>query len=288
MTRTLTLTLALLFLSTTAFKQDEVLYRLFNSKGGKIEKKHMLEGLEQADVVFFGELHNDAIGHYLEKEVLEHLYKTHGSNLIMGCEMFEADDQLKLSEYISGSINAKTFEEEARLWKNYKPDYKPLFEYAREHQIPTIATNIPRRYASMVYKGGFEALDSLSDDAHRLIAPLPITFDTTVACYKNLLASAMPGHGSPNLAKAQAIKDATMAHFILENLNAGKRFYHFNGAYHSNNYEGIVWYLKRQNPELKIKVISMVEQSSIENLSFDNLNVGNYILVTHPDFPKSY
>ena len=51
-------------------------------------------------------------------------------------------------------------------------------------------------------------------------------------------------HATPNLPKAQAAKDATMAHFILKNFDPNKLFLHFDGSYHSDNYEGIVWWIK--------------------------------------------
>ena len=42
---------------------------------------------------------------------------------------------------------------------NYKTDYKPIIEFAKENGINFIATNIPRRYAAMVSGGGLRALE---------------------------------------------------------------------------------------------------------------------------------
>ena len=67
-----------------------------------------------------------------------------------------------------------------------------------------------------------------------------------------------------NFARAQAIKDATMAYFILQNLKPGQTFLHFNGDYHSKNFEGIVWYLRQKQPDLKILTLSSVELADIE------------------------
>ena len=71
-------------------------------------------------------------------------------------------------------------------------------------------------------------------------------------------------HGNQNLPKAQAIKDATMAHFILENWEKGKTFIHYNGSYHSDNFEGIVWYLKQENPNLYIDEKYYAQTSKFE------------------------
>ena len=40
----------------------------------------------------------------------------------------------------------------------------------------------------------------------------------------------MTGHGSINLVITQAIKDATMTHFIMEYWKPGNLFVHYNGA----------------------------------------------------------
>jgi hypothetical protein len=65
----------------------------------------------------------------------------------------------------------------------------------------------------MVNKKGFAALDSLSNEAKQWMAPLPMPYDSTLATYQNILKM-MGDHATPNLVKAQATKDATMAHFI--------------------------------------------------------------------------
>ena len=87
--------------------------------------------------------------------------------------MFERDDQLIIDEFLAGSYEADKFEAEVKLWKNYKTDYKPLMTFAKDSGLYFIASNVPRRYASMVSKKGFEVLDSLTDIAKQYIAPLP-------------------------------------------------------------------------------------------------------------------
>jgi len=80
-----------------------------------------------------------------------------------------------------------------------------------------------------------------------------------------------------NLPKAQAAKDVTMAHFIIENWSEGKLFFHFNGAYHSDNFEGIVWWINKMKPGLNIKTISTVYQKDIQKLEDENIDIANYI-----------
>jgi len=298
-------------------------YKLFREDGKKVKYEKMAEAAADADIVLFGEYHTNPISHWLQLELTTDLFEEKGDALILGAEMFESDNQLIMNEYLAGQITEKKFEEEARLWKNYKTDYKPLVLVAREHELTFVATNIPRRYANMVFKKGVVSLDSLSDEALSYIAPLPLEYDTSLSCYKQLMGSgsgpaekatmpklAMPkspmgdsikpmgdtigpmgeakmpmasagpmgGHGSTNLADAQAIKDATMSHFIMEYWQPGKLFIHYNGAYHSDEFESMNWFLKRANPDLKIVTISTVSQDDVDVLDEESFGKADFII----------
>ena len=278
-----------LFISTIAMKSDKPAYFIYDKSGDKSSYKELLKAASDADVVFFGEMHDNPICHWLEFELEKDLYTETGKNIIAGAEMFETDNQLLINEYLKGLIKDKNFEAEARLWGNYKTDYKPLLQFARDSAVPFIATNVPRRYASMVNNGGFEALDNLAPDAKQLLPPLPVSFDENISCYKEMIdgMAAMGGHGSVNIAKAQALKDATMAYNISRNLVKGKTFLHFNGSYHSDNYEGIIWYLKRSDPDLKIVTISSVEQNDVTEFNKENENLADFIIAITETMTKT-
>jgi hypothetical protein len=290
-------------------------YKLFLENGKKVKYEKMAKTAADADIVLFGEYHTNPISHWLQLELTNDLFEARGEALILGAEMFEADNQLIMDEYLAGQITEAKFEEEARLWKNYSTDYKPLVLIAKENGLPFVASNIPRRYANMVFKKGVISLDSLSDGAKLYMAPLPLEYDNSLNCYKQLMGSGggpmvdplspkgdsihpmgdsvkpmgevkMPmgskspigGHGSTNLADAQAIKDATMSHFIMEYWEAGKVFIHYNGAYHSDEFESMNWFLKRANPDLKIVTISTVSQDDIEMLEEDSEGKADFII----------
>lgn len=269
-------------------------YVLFDAKGKKTNYEMLLIEASKADIVLFGELHNNSICHWLQLQLAKDLIKNHKDKVVLGAEMFEADDQTTLDEYQKGWIKENQFIKEAKVWDNYKTDYKPLLDLAISQKVPFVACNIPRRYASIVAREGFEGLNKLSPEAKKWIAPLPILFDATLPAYAEMVKMASHGQmtgGSSKaeyFAQAQAIKDATMAHFILKNWQKGKIFLHFNGAYHSDNYESIVWYLKKQNPKLKILTISTVEQENIESLSKENMNKADFIIATPQDITKTY
>ena len=251
-------------------------YKIYNSKGKEVSFEKVVKEAEGKSHVFMGEYHNNAISHWLQIEMMTALYAMYKKDLVMGAEMFEADNQYILNEYLKGQISAKNYQREMRLWPNYNTDYKPLVEFAKEKELKFIATNIPRRYANMVYKKGLKSLDGLSDLAKSFIVPLnQFKFDSTVACYKEIYK--MP-HGGEGMATAQAIKDATMAYFILQNSRPGSTFLHFQGAYHSDNYEGIVYYLKQQVEEDKILTVSTVTQGRIDQLLDDNKGLADFII----------
>lgn len=251
----------------------------------------MIADLSKADMVFFGELHNNSIAHWLEYEVTRSLYESVGKNLVLGAEMFESDNQLILDEYLSDLITSDKFEAEARLWKNYKTDYKPLVTFAHDKDLTFVADNIPRRYASLVASKGFEGLDSLSDEAKKLIHPLPIPYDPDVKCYKDMLEmmGSMGGqHVNKNFPKAQAVKDATMAYFIYKNWQKGKLFLHFNGSYHSDRHEGIIWYLHQMDSTLVIKNLTVKEMEQLQKPDSATLSLADYVITVPESMTKTY
>ncbi len=273
-----------------SFKIDKPAYLLYQQNGKEIKYKKMLKELQNADIVLFGEFHNDPICHWLQLEVTKDLFLEIDSNLILGAEMFERDNQLVMNEFLAGKFNDSKFEADARLWNNYKTDYKALLNFAKENKLPFIATNVPRRYASIVYAGGFEALNELSNEAKQLFAQLPIAYDPELSCYKSMMGGGQMGggHGNENLPKAQAIKDATMAESILNNWIKTKLFLHYNGAYHSDNFESIVWYLKKSNPELIIKTISVSYFNESDSIAESEFQKADFLIAIPESMTKTY
>jgi uncharacterized iron-regulated protein len=273
--------------------QEKPSYLIYNSEGKQVDFGRMLKSLAKADIVFFGELHDDPVAHWLELEITKGLFEVKNKDLILGAEMFEADNQLLIDEYLGNTYDATRFEAEVKLWKNYKTDYKPLVEFAKKNSLRFVATNIPRRYASVVNKSGFEGLNPLSAEAKKYIAPLPVLYDPEVKCYKDMLkmgseGGSMPAHVSENLPKAQAVKDATMAHFINSAWSKGKMLLHYNGSYHSRNFEGIIWYLNKLNPNLAIMTIETVQQDDPGQIEKENLNIATYIITISKSMTRTY
>lgn len=275
------------FCATIQAQPDKPAYLLYDKNGEKISYQELVDLSHENDLIFFGEQHDNAIAHWLQLELIQDLSTDSLTSLTIGMEMFEADQQILIDEYFSDHISQSSFEREARLWDNYKTDYKPVLEFVKKNDIPLIATNIPRRYASTVYYSGLSALDSLRNSAKEWIAPLPVEVDTTLQSYQAMSQMA-GGHGGENLIYSQAIKDATMAHFILSNLNENSRMIHLNGSYHSNDYEGIVWYIQQTNEDLNIFTINTITADDIQNIESDQLQATDITLAVPSTMTSTY
>ena len=265
--------------------QNKPSYLIYDQNGKKASYKDIINSSQKAEVLLFGEYHDNSVAHWLELEITKDLFGK--IVLVLGAEMLEADNQKQVNQYLNGEINQKKLDSTARLWPNYKTDYKPLVDFAKENKIDFIATNIPRRFASLVFKNGFEALEKLSNEEKSWMAPLPFKYDAALPGYSKMIQE-MGGHGGENLPKAQASKDATMAHFINKNRKENSLFIHYNGSYHSDNFEGINWYLKQENPTIKIVTIATVSQNDISKLEPEYFGKANFIIVIDEDVTKTY
>jgi len=279
------LSIIILLISALTISAQKQAYIIYTSKGKKVSYEKMLKTIKDKDLILFGELHNNPISHWLEYELAADL--SENRPLDMGAEIFEADNQQAINDYLSGKYTTEQFDTSARFWPNYKTDYAPLVELAKSKKLSFTASNIPRKYASMVYKKGIEILDSLPETEKQFMTPLPMQYDPELKSYKDMLKMA-GGHGSPRMIAAQAVKDATMAYFIIENMHEEHTFLHFNGAYHSDFYEGILWHILKSRPDTTYATISTVLQKNVNKLDAKNINRADFIICVTENMTSSY
>jgi len=277
----------LLLATTTIFAQELKPYQIYNSKGKKITFEKMVKELQKSDLVLFGEFHDNSIVHWLQLKTVKAL--SDKKPLMLGMEMFERDNQVYLNEYLNGNLSEEDFAKSARLWNNYKTDYKPIVDFAKQNKMEVIATNVPRKYASLLYKQGEEALFDLPDEEKKWIAPLPFPYDATLPAYVKMMEMFKDSdHANPNFPKAQAIKDATMAYSIVSNFKPNNLFIHFNGSYHSNDYEGIFWYVNKYNSAIKMSTISVLQKANINEISATEKQLADYIIIVDEDMTRTF
>lgn len=289
------ITITFLFLLAALVNGQELkAYQIYNQKENKVDFGKMISELSKYDVVLFGEHHNDAVNHWLQLETTKALFEKKNGKITLGAEMFERHQQKDLSNYITNKIDDKTFQASSPLWQNYKTDYKPLVEFAKDKKLAFIATNVTRKFASYVSKNGLSSLDTLSKTDKKYIAKLPLEIDYDAPGYPEMIKM-MGDHAglkAKQFVAAQALKDATMAESILLNYKSGNLFIHYNGDYHSKSYGGIYWFLKKANPNLKIAVIEILEGQdnvlSIDKAKDEGFVPTEFILVFPPNSPKTF
>ncbi|MEX2596217.1 MAG: ChaN family lipoprotein [Salibacteraceae bacterium] len=288
MKQILTSALFLYILSTGYSQSNLEAFYIYNKSGQRVQPQDMLDGLSKKDVLLFGELHNNPINHWMQLELTKALNEKH--NLVLGAEMFERDDQVVLNEYLNGKISESHLLKEAKIWPNYETDYKPLVEFAKEKKLKFIATNVPRRYASMVSKQGQKALLDLDSSTVQWLPELPFVVtadDLGYANMRDMMGDHAHGMDIDNLIEAQALKDYAMAEAISKNRESKEMFIHYNGSFHSQYYSGIYHYLKAQDKKLDIGVVASTES---EKMEFDEQwkNLGDYIIVTPSSMTKTH
>lgn len=260
------------------------------SKNGKeITLERLTKELGKYDVIFFGEYHDNATIHDLQSRILPLMYAAN-PRLILSFEMFERDVQADLNSYLGDCIDEDEFLERSRPWPNYPTDYRSLVEFAKAHDLPAIAANIPRRLAGLVARNGIDALRGLSNDDQVLMA---VSVSAPEGAYKDkfiatMQANGMHGNGGDNemyerLFFAQCMKDDTMAESIAQyrEVYPKHKIIHFNGDFHSREFLGTVERLKSRMPKTKIAVIS--PQFASDPLPKKLKTIANYIIMLPDD-----
>ena len=268
-------------------------FKVYNTRSKQITTiDQIAKDCNNADVLFFGEEHNDSACHYLESAIFEALYKLYGNKLALSMEMFETDCQLVLNEYLNGYINEDRFTKEARPWSNYR-DYKPAVEFAKQNRLDVIAANPPRRYVNMVSRKGMKSLDSLPKSSKKFLPPLP--YDTATGRYREKFMEFMkggsPGTNNSRIYYSQNLWDAGMSYSIYRywKKNKGKKIFHMVGRFHCDEKLGTLAQLQKRKANLKILNISSFSDVSFANPDWDKFShLGDYVIITDPGLKKTY
>lgn len=279
-------------------------YRVYSVREGKeVNLQAIVDDMIAYDVLFFGEEHNDSVGHFLEVTLLEMLCAKYPGEVALSMEMFDRDVQPVMNEYLQGGIKDKHFKKDARVWSNYS-DYQPMIEFAKSNRVDVICANAASRYTNLAGREGQKALMALPEASRKFMAPLP--YDTASGAYYDKLIS-LTGHvsddstaapvtmaammGGFSLIVAQSLWDATMAWSIAEYLkkNKGMKVFQVNGRFHSDEHFAIYTQLAKYSPKTKALVISAGPDESFPFVDWSRFqNLGDYIIITDPNVPRTY
>jgi uncharacterized iron-regulated protein len=270
-------------------------FTVFDGKGNKLNLNAIISSLGQYDVVFLGELHDDAVGHAIQAEIFRTAVEQFAGKrrVTLSLEMFERDVQPILNEYLAGQITENHFMISSRPWGNYKTDYRPLVELAKEKKLDVVSANAPRRYVNMVSRGGRDTLNGLSAEAKTWLPPLP--FAEASEAYSKKFRALMSGSGEAtmgidNILNSQSLWDASMAYWISESLkkNKGSLVVHLNGGFHTESRLGTVEHLLKYSPQAKVLVVTMRYEKDFKTFDEAKHNgIGDFVILTDAGQPRS-
>ena len=287
--------LVLTLVSDAQITLSDQMYRVYDGQGNPSTFDAVVKAMADADVVFLGEQHDDAVGHAVEAELFRRAVETYSPQRRVGLslEMFERDVQVVLDEYLGGLITEQHFLSSSRPWPNYKTDYRPMVELAKEKRLAVIAANAPRRYVNMVSRNGREALAGLSKEAREWLAPLP--YPEPSKAYSDKFNELMKGSGgpessNPKIINSQALWDATMADSIVSYLKENKRplVVQVNGGFHSEGRLGTVEQLLGYRPKTRAIVVAIQYEDDVTK--FDGSKhkaLGDFAVLTDGKQPRS-
>lgn len=286
-------TLMLLGITFPIWAQNypETAYKLFHNPTEQEGALLDLAGLtEEAQVIVFGEEHNDSLAHVLQKQLYKALLES-DRNVVLSMEMFERDVQLVLNEYLDGLISESSLIKDGRAWNNYA-DYAPLLRLAKKHQQQVLAANVPGRYASMVSRKGIATLELLDRKARAYFSDFEIPGDNDP--YRRKFDAAMGSHGhslGPSVFHAQLLRDATMAESIVNARKKNRKsvILHLTGKFHSDEGLGTISELKKRKKNLRILTISCFPAEDFAKPDWSAYkNLADIIILTDSTSPKTF
>ena len=245
------------------------------------------------DVIFVGEAHDHTVGHMIENQLLRNLYSKK-MNLTVSFEMFERDTQAIVDAYLAGKITEEEFIKTSRPWPNYPSDYRPMLEFAKENNLPVVAANIPRRLAMAIGRGGLEGVKEEDKQwvAKELYAPeddyQKRFFATMMGMGRSKDGKAMPMMAKNKVMlnaiyRAQCSKDDAMAESITDHIaKTGNKVIHYDGSFHSDYGYGTVARVRRNNPNLKVLVIKIMQVYGTVAPPFEGIDMklADFIIMT--------
>jgi hypothetical protein len=216
-----------------------------------------------------------------------------------------------IDEYLGGFITERHFTRSARIWPGYRTDYRPAVEYAREQELPLLASNAPRRYVNRVSRLGRDALPELPAASRLFLPPLPYP-DASDAYRARFRAfwEGVEAHAAESAEEtseaapppdpeaeaearaeferflsAQSLWDAAMADTVAGALaeQPDALVVHFNGKFHSAAGLGIPEHLRQYRPGTDFLTFTISASAAFPEFDPELAGEGNFIALTNPE-----
>jgi len=235
-----TMLLLLIFLCCAAFTANafagKVITRL--SDRVAVSFSRMMADLEGSDVIFVAETHDNRTTHEMELDVIRSL-REKKIPLAIGLEMFQANYQGHLDDWIEGRMSEESFKAVyARNWSYDWSMYRDIFIFARDNHIPMIALNIPKEIVIKVARQGFASLTP----EERKNLPFGIACDLNKpqteflrSTFQEVFKHEANGKVFAYFCEAQAVRNSGMAMAIAKDhkMHPGRKLVALAGTWHA-------------------------------------------------------
>jgi len=201
--------------------------------------------------------------HLMQAQLFAQLY-SQNPNIALSMEQFTRDHQPVLNQYLAGAIGEQTLIKDANAWPNYTSDYRPLVEFAKQHDLDVIAANAPKSIVRCIGQYGAEYLERLPQNERKWVAEqLTLTSDAYQTQFNSLMH-----HGdeakTQNQFAAQTAWDDTMAESMVNYLaqHPGRQIIHLAGRFHVAEGLGTASRIKARNSGLNVVMVTPVTETS--------------------------
>ncbi|WP_457575367.1 ChaN family lipoprotein [Desulfomarina sp.] len=254
--------------------------------------ERIIEQLDSVRVIYIGETHTANSDHLLQLRVIEALF-ARDPNLAIGMEMFPADNQQPLDDYIVNRVHddERTFLKQSEYFKVWRYDYRffrDIIEFARKNKLPVLGLNLKRDIVTKVFRSGnTDGLDQ------KVMEKLPENRDLDMEGYYTRLNRVHTLHDQTGsrgsisgFIQAQGLWDETMAENISNWLhkNPGKKLVVLAGTQHTRKDSGIPPRVKRRINVSQASLLNIYSSAPSSNLR----TIADYFfLSTAPELPEN-
>lgn len=245
--------------------------------GHQTSFNEFISELGDEKVVYVGERHDRYEHHLNQLAVLQALHAKN-PNLSIAVEWLQDPFQSVVDNYLSGTLNETEFLSKSEYHNRWGYDFRmlrPIFEFARNNQLPVIALNADVTITKKISQLGLAGLEE--SDRAKLPETITLPPEAEMAQLKKIFdMHPAEGRNFDNFVTVQRIWDITMAENIVEYLNQHpeRQIVVFAGDGHLKKGQAIPAEVSKLKPELTTSVV----HSAVEN--FEAKNESDYLVLS--------